>query len=316
MTGPAFQTTSLRKVYARTVALEALDLRVERGEVFGLLGPNGAGKTTAVKLLLGLTRASGGSGELLGKPLGDRRARRRVGYLPELFRYQPWLSAREVLTLHCELAELPRRTWRGEADRVLDVVGLAARGRERVSTFSKGMQQRLGLGAALLGSPELVILDEPTSALDPLGRDDVRGIIRAARAHGATVVLNSHLLGEVERLCDRAAIMHRGRIVTVGTLDQLLGEPTLRLRISGIGDPAALLGGFAPVMREGEWLVLRPLDPSMVPHVVEAVVRAGGSVHEVDPARRTLEDAFLQLVRAADADPGTAAWHNAVARSR
>ncbi|MFN8620506.1 MAG: ABC transporter ATP-binding protein [Chloroflexota bacterium] len=297
--GPAVETRGLHKRYGRTVALESLDLRVERGEVFGLLGPNGAGKTTTVKLLLGLTNPTSGEGRLLGRPMGDREARRRTGYLPELFRYPHWLRAREVLRLHCELAELPRRTWDHEVDTALERVGLATRGADKVSGFSKGMQQRLGLGVALLGDPEIVILDEPTSALDPLGRDEVRSIIRDAGARGTTVILNSHLLGEVERLCDRVTIIHRGRAIAAGTVRELLGEPALRIRVSGLADPAALLGGFGPVvgLDEDGSVRLRPLAAEQVPEAVAAVVAAGGRVHAVEPGRGSLEDAFLQLVR-------------------
>ncbi|MBF8289921.1 MAG: uncharacterized protein HW391_889, partial [Chloroflexi bacterium] len=201
---PVIDVAGLRKRYGRIQALADLTMTVQPGEIFGFLGPNGAGKTTTVKLLLGLARPSGGTGHLLGAPLGDREARRRVGYLPELFRYQPWLRAREVLALHADLIGMPRAR-RGPAyDDVLGLVGLADRGDHAVSGFSKGMQQRLGLGVALLGDPALVILDEPTSALDPLGRIDVRGILRTARERGAAVFLNSHLLSEVEQICSRA----------------------------------------------------------------------------------------------------------------
>ncbi len=298
MSPPSIETRGLRKTYGRTVALDGLDLHVGEAEVFGLLGPNGAGKTTAVKLLLGLARATSGTGTVLGRPLGDREARRRIGYLPELFRYQPWLTAREVLALHCDLAGLPRDRWPAEIDRALSTVGLSARGTDRVTGFSKGMQQRLGLGVALLGDPALVVLDEPTSALDPVGREDVRSIVREAKARGTSVVLNSHLLGEVERLCDRVAIVHRGRLIASGGLSDLLGEPALRLRVTGIDGLAdRILGAFGPVSADGEWLVIRPLPPERVPDVVAAVVAAGGRVHAVDPGRRSLEEAFLDLVR-------------------
>src|SRR5205823_7602469 len=155
---PAVRTVELTKRFGRTVALAGLSMTVPRGEVFGFLGPNGAGKTTAVKLLLGLLTPSSGEGWLLGKPLGDLGARRRIGYLPELFRYQAWLSASEVLALHCELAPLPRSSWKDEIETALETVGLTGRANDRVGTFSKGMQQRLGLGAALLGEPELIFL--------------------------------------------------------------------------------------------------------------------------------------------------------------
>jgi ABC-2 type transport system ATP-binding protein len=317
-TTAAIETLGLRKRYGSTVALEALDIRVEAGEVFGFLGPNGAGKTTAVKLLLGLTRPTGGSGSVLGRPLGDRRARRRIGYLPELFRYQAWLTAREVLELHVRLAGLPAAGGRAEVDRVLSLVGLEGRDRDRTGGFSKGMQQRLGLAAALLGDPELVILDEPTSALDPVGRDDVRAIIRHARERGSAVFLNSHLLGEVERLCDQVAIVNHGRVVAAGSLASLLGQQAVRIRVTDL-PPDALppdssppdaspLSGFGPVSFDEEgWLVVRPIDPDRIPDLVAAVVALGGRVHAVDPGRRSLEDVFLGLVREGAAGAADAA---------
>jgi ABC-2 type transport system ATP-binding protein len=305
MTDPAIETRGLRKAYGSTVALDALDISVAAGEVFGFLGPNGAGKTTAVKLLLGLTRPTGGGGTVLGRPLGDRGARRRIGYLPELFRYQAWLTAREVLDLHASLAGLPTARRRAEVDRVLALVGLAGRDRDRTGGFSKGMQQRLGLAAALLGDPALVILDEPTSALDPVGRDDVRVIIRDARDRGSAVLLNSHLLGEVERLCDRVAIVNKGRVVAAGSLAELLGEQAVRLRVTDLpAEGLAALAAFGPVSTDAEgWVVIRPVDPDRIPDLVAAVVAAGGRVHAVDPARRSLEALFLGLVRDGETPP-------------
>ena len=238
---PAIRTQELAKRYGSITALAGLTMTIPRGDIFGFLGPNGAGKTTAVKLLLGLTPPTAGHGEVLGAAIGDRDALRRVGYLPELFRYQSWLSAREVLALHCELAGLDRAAWQREIEDALAIVGLADRGSGRVGTFSKGMQQRLGLGVALLGAPDLVVLDEPTSALDPVGRHDVREIIRGLGERGTTVFLNSHLLSEVEQVCHRVAIVDRGRVVAEGTLDELLGGDTVRIRVTDL-DRAAKTG--------------------------------------------------------------------------
>ena len=294
---PAVKTVDLRKRFGGTVALAGLTMTVPRGEVFGFLGPNGAGKTTAVKLLLGLLSPTSGQGWLLGKPLGNLGARRRIGYLPELFRYQGWLTAAEVLALHCELAPLPRAAWKDEVRTALETVGLTDRANDRVSTFSKGMQQRLGLGAALIGEPELVFLDEPTSALDPVGRHDVREIIRGLAARGTAVFLNSHLLSEVEQVCDRVAVVDHGRVIAEGTMDDLLGGTAVRVRVSGL-TPADKnkLASFGRIDDEGEQLTFAGLDPERVPQLVSEIVSLGGRVYEVAPRHQTLEDRFLQLL--------------------
>ena len=272
-------------------------MTIPRGAIFGFLGPNGAGKTTSVKLLLGLAKPTSGSAEILGQPISERSSRRRVGYLPELFRYQPWLTAREVLLLHCELAGIDRAAWSREIENALAVVGLSDRGSSRVATFSKGMQQRLGLGVALLGDPELVLLDEPTSALDPVGRHDVREIIRALRDRGVTVFLNSHLLSEVEQVCDRVAVVDRGKVIAEGTLDELLHTDTVRIRATDLPrDARTQLAGFGAIDMDGEWLVARGLNGDRVPDLVASIVRLGGRVHAVEPRHETLEDRFLQLL--------------------
>ena len=294
---PAIHCVELSKRYGRTVALAGLTMTMPRGEVFGFLGPNGAGKTTAVKLLLGLVEPTGGEGWVLGRPVGDVPTRRRVGYLPELFRYQPWLSGAEVMRVHCELARLRRSTWSEEVDKALRLVGLADRGRDRVRTYSKGMQQRLGLGVALLGSPELVFLDEPTSALDPIGRHDVRQIIHHLRERGTSVFLNSHLLTEVEMVCDRVAMIDQGRVIATGTLDELLSGSACRFRVTGL-DPRqrASLSSFGELDDDGEWIVLRGLTGERVPDVVQEIVGMGGRLYAVEPRNQTLEDRFLQLL--------------------
>src|SRR5579862_7551083 len=240
---PAVHVMGLVKRFGDTSAVSSLDMTVERGEVFGFLGPNGAGKTTVVKMLLGLVRPSGGEGLVLGAPLGDRETRRRVGYLPELFRFQALLSGREVLRLHCRLLGLPKRSWTTGIETALGTVGLATRADARVGTFSKGMQQRLGLAVALIGDPALIVLDEPTSALDPVGRHDVRAIVRRLHDRGISVFLNTHLLEEAEHVCDRVAVIDRGRTIATGTLSELLGRQVrVRVKVTGLagGGPSAL----------------------------------------------------------------------------
>jgi ABC-2 type transport system ATP-binding protein len=294
---PVIEFYGITKRYGATTALDAIDLQVGRGELVGLLGPNGAGKTTAIKLLLGLVRPTLGSGRVLGAPLGDRATRRRIGYLPELFRYQPWLRAEEVLALHAELAGLAPATRPAAVRDALARVDLTDRAGDQVGGFSKGMQQRLGLAVALLGEPELVLLDEPTSALDPVGRAEVREIVRAARDRGATVILNSHLLTEVERVCDRIVIVHQGRIVASGALDDIVAADGVRVRVSDL-DPLAhpTLAAFGPSQVDGDWLTFRPLALERIPDVVAAIVAAGGRVHAVEPGRGSLEARFLELV--------------------
>src|SRR5256886_7130603 len=231
----AVHTQDLAKRYGETVAVTGLPMSVRRAEVCGSRGPKGGGKTTAVKLLVGLAHPTAGEAWVLGAPVGDLQTRRRLGYLPELFRYQGWMKAREVLGLHCELSGMARSEWKAEIASALELVGLSERADDKVEGFSKGMQQRLGLGVALLGRPELVLLDEPTSALDPVGRHDVREIIRTLKARGTAVFLNSHLLTEVEQVCDRLAVVDRGRVIATGTMSQILGQDgAVRVRVTGL----------------------------------------------------------------------------------
>jgi len=299
---PVIEALGLRKQFGSKVAVADLSLSIGRGEVFGFLGPNGAGKTTAVKLLVGLALPTAGEGWVLGAPIGDLPTRRRLGYLPELFRYQGWMKAREVLGLHCELSRMTRSEWTKEIDLALDMVGLADRADDRVEGFSKGMQQRLGLGVALLGRPELVLLDEPTSALDPVGRHDVREIIRQLKARGTAVFLNSHLLSEVEQVCDRLAVVDHGRVIATGTMSQILGQDgAVRVRVTGLAAASrTALGEFGKLEDEGEWLTFRGLHPDRVPQLVSEIVRQGGRVYAVEPRHETLEDRFLQLLKEQD----------------
>lgn len=273
----AIVARALAKRYGHVDALCDLSLTVARGECLGFLGPNGAGKSTAVKILVGLVRPTGGTAQVLGRPAGDRRTRARIGYLPELFRYPDWLAAREVLAFHAALMRLRDRP--RAIDRVLEEVGLRARASDRVGTYSKGMQQRLGIAVALLGEPEIVFLDEPTSALDPVGRRDVRALIERLRARGTTVFLNSHLLGEVERVCDRVCVVDRGRVVAQGAVDALTAQT-----------------GGVRVRSDAGWRTY-DVPHAEIPALVARLVSEGARIHAVEPRQTSLEDRFLDLVR-------------------
>jgi ABC-2 type transport system ATP-binding protein len=291
--------SGLRKRYRRQTAVDGVSFTVGRGEVMGLLGPNGAGKTSVIKMLLGLVRPDAGEVLLLGRPAVDPPARRRVGYLPELFRYQPWLTAAEVVSLHVRLAgaDVPPQ----EQRECLGLVGLADRTGDRVGGFSKGMQQRLGLAVALVARPELVVLDEPTSALDPVGRADVRDLLLSLKARGVAVLLNSHLIGEVERVCDRVVILDRGKVAASGTLEELLGRREVRLRLDGVSpEVEARLAAAGRLTREGDAFTVELLgegDTTTVPDLVAELVRLGVQVHAVEPARMSLEERLLGILR-------------------
>jgi ABC-2 type transport system ATP-binding protein len=297
-TSPAIHAVGLSKRFGSTIAVDSLSLTVERGEVFGFLGPNGAGKTTVVKLLLGLVRPTAGEALVLGAPIGDRQTRRQIGYLPELFRFQALLTAREVLRLHCRLLALPKTTWNEEERRALATVGLLERADGRVGTFSKGMQQRLGLAVALLGHPALVVLDEPTSALDPVGRHDVREVIRGLRERGSTVFLNTHLLAEAEHVCDRVAVIDKGTAIATGRLDELLsGHRRVRLKVEGLDEAWwSGLGRFGRWHQHDGWSVVEGIDPARIADLVDQLVALGGRVQAVIPEHQSLEARFLELL--------------------
>jgi ABC-2 type transport system ATP-binding protein len=303
---PAVWCSGLRKRYRRQVAVDGVSFTVGRGEVVGLLGPNGAGKTSVIKILLGLVRPDAGEVLLLGRKAQDPNARRRVGYLPELFRYQPWLTAAEVLALHVRLAGVAVPV--PERRECLALVGLADRADDRVGGFSKGMQQRLGLAVALVARPELVILDEPTSALDPLGRADVRDLLLSLKDRRVAVLLNSHLIGEVERVCDRVVILDRGRVAASGTLAELLGRRELRLHLTEVSAAAeARLAATGDLTRSGDsCTVALPADPdpTVVPDLIADLVRLGVRVHAVEPGRISLEERLLDILRAGPGGEG------------
>lgn len=305
----AVETLDLRKVYGRRVAVHGLTIRVERGEVFGFLGPNGAGKTTTVKMLMGLVHPTSGTARLLGRPLGDRQAKRKVGFLPELFRFHDWLTGEEFLDFHGRLYGMSAAERRRRIPEVLEVVGLAGRGGEKLRGYSKGMQQRAGLAQALLNDPQVVFLDEPTSALDPLGRLDVRDVIRRLRDNGTTVFLNSHLLSEVEAVCDRVAIINHGRLAAVGPVGELLRRPfAVELRLGAWNDAIdgalAASGNLVSIEHPQPArtvVTLEVVDEAAVAALVDNLVRLGVPIYGVTPHRQSLEEVFLAVVGGAEA---------------
>ena len=247
------------------------------GELVGLLGPNGAGKSTLVKIACGLVRADAGSATVCGAPAGSRSAATSRGYLAELFRFPGWCTAAEVVELHQRLSG--SRGGRAEREEVLELVGLAAVSKRKVSALSKGMQQRLGLAQALVGGPRMLFLDEPTSALDPSGRRDVRALLERLRARGLAVLLNSHLLSEVELVCDRVVILVGGRVVASGT-------PSSLTRPRGV-----------EIETDAGVQTLAGADREAVPAIVRELVRSGREVYGVRTLRSTLEDVYVDAVR-------------------
>jgi len=293
------ETKSLTKRYGDKLACNDINISVGAGEIFGFLGPNGAGKSTCIKMLTGLIFPTSGSGTVLGRPLGDVSARRKLGYLPEQFRYQQWMTGEELLGFHSRLFRLPKSKRR--IDEVLELVGLSGQGRYKIGGYSKGMQQRIGLAAALLPKPELLFLDEPTSALDPIGRKEVRDIISSLKDNGTTVFLNSHLLSEVESICDSVAIISRGCVARAGKIGELLeAAVSLRLRADNIKTDTVdqLRARFDDKLQlhaDGIYsLSLRSKED--VPEIAAYIVAQGARLHELTPVHETLEDAFLRVV--------------------
>ena len=325
----AIATYGLRKVYGKKIAVEDLTISVGVGEVFGFLGPNGAGKTTAIKMFMGLVSPTGGSALLLGQPLGDLKVKEHIGFLPEQFRFHDWLNAEEFLHFHGQLYGMSLERRRQRVPQVLEVVGLSAQAHDKLHTFSKGMLQRIGLAQALLHEPSIVFLDEPTSGLDPLGRRHVRDIIRDLKANNVTVFLNSHLLSEVELVCDRVAIINKGRIIRAGLLEDLLSEklelqlrvgnvtPALLQELAGFGssltietaydrvpvDGAATAGRLEELSQlcnsiatDGTLLTLRLENPDRVPLIAEAAVTNQGKLYGLSYRHVSLEELFVEAV--------------------
>jgi ABC-2 type transport system ATP-binding protein len=287
----------LQKHYGPLRALGGVSLDVERATVFGLLGQNGAGKTTLIKILLGMLAPTSGSAHLLGRPVGSVEARREVGYLPEDHRLPEYHTGPSLLDVYGGLQGLPRQERRRRAAELLDLLGLAGREKLRIRGYSKGMKQRLGLAQALLHRPSVLFLDEPTDGVDPVGRKQIRDLLLAERARGVTIFLNSHLLGEVEQLCDRVAILKKGQLALVGTVPEVVGDKSTWLvgfDVPPPGDPTWQSGRLIPSSTAGLWrLTLDSADG--IDRFLDEARGRGLLLRHLERERGTLEEIYLQL---------------------
>ena len=293
------ETHDLTKRFGGRTAVDAVELRIPSGVAFGYLGPNGAGKTTLIRMLLGLTPATSGSMRLLGLPVPERRAESlaRVGAIVEEPRFHGHLSGRENLEI---VAAVRGGDAFARIDESLDRVGLSARARERVRTYSLGMRQRLGIARALLSDPELLILDEPMNGLDPAGIIEMRGLIRSFVDEGRTIVLSSHLLDEVEKTCDQVAIVDAGRIVVQGSIDELRagGDPLVVVETRDLAAASRILAAHPAVKRvtgDGDVLQVALAETGAVPDLNRRLVEAGEDVLRLEPVNASLEDRFLEI---------------------
>ncbi len=302
---PVIRTERLFKRYGRVEALKGVSLEVERGEIFGLLGQNGAGKTTLIKTLLGVIKPTDGSATLLDQPAGKASVRRRVGYLPEDHRFPDYHTGASLLDFYGALLGVPAGERRRRIPEVLELVGIKGRMHSKVRTYSKGMKQRLGLAQALMHDPEIVFLDEPTDGVDPVGRREIRDIMAGLKKRGMTIFLNSHLLSEVELVCDRVAILQKGIVVQIGAVATLTeqhgrfslglapGEELPRLELVELG---------YQIMREGDrWEVL-VTEGQTIDAAITLVQSRGLHLRHLVEKRQTLEDLFIETVE--EAEPG------------
>lgn len=319
----AIQLTGVEKVYkGRVHALRGVDLTVHPGEVFGLLGPNGAGKSTLVKILMTVIRPTKCTGTVLGKPVGDRPTLARIGYLPEHHRFPGYLKGRQVLEFFAAMSGVPRSARQKRSAELLELVGMSEWGEKKVGGYSKGMRQRVGLAQALMNDPELVLLDEPTDGVDPVGRREIRGILARMKDEGRAVFLNSHLLSELEMVCDRVAIMVQGKVLRQGTIEELT-EGKRGYAISGAD---ALTEEHHTLIRsatdglevtfESHRTTVLTSDPARIQPVIDALRAKGVILSAVTPMRPTLEDLFMETVEsdASHGRPGAAQQNRKGAR--
>ena len=310
---PVIEVAGLRKVYRSSVgrrritALDGIDFTVQPGELFGLLGPNGAGKTTTVKILLGLTPASEGTARVSGLPVSDPESRRRVGYLPEGHKIPGYLTARQALSIFGRMSGMTKADIEKRTETLLQQVRLTPWADVRVKKFSKGMTQRLGLASALIHSPNVLLLDEPTDGVDPVGRREIRDLLREEASRGTAILLNSHLLSEIELTCDRVAVLRNGKVAAAGLIADLTRRAEKYKLIASPMDES-LLAAFretgAGVERVNGHIELTVNDLQHLNALVDRVRSSGGMLAELSPMRSTLEDVFVDLVRASDVQVG------------
>jgi len=298
MTNWGVDLIDVRKTYDRSIeALRGVNIQVGRGEIFGLLGPNGAGKTTLVKIMMTVVRPTHALGTILGRPLGHRGKLARIGYLPENRHFPPYLTGLQLLDYYAALAEVPRDRRKENASQLLDRLLLTQWSHTRIDKYSKGMLQRLGIAQALMNDPDLVVLDEPTDGLDPVGRRDVRELLLELKSKGTTVFLNSHLLSELEMVCDRVAILVEGLVARQGTLDQLT-EHTLEYRISFCGDLEPIRGKLEALgaVVDRCHVTLPGSDMKKVNAAIDLLRGQGVAIEAVEPRRFSLEDVLVQAM--------------------
>lgn len=279
-------------------AVNNINFQVEQGEIFAFIGPNGAGKTTTIKMLLGLLFPTSGEARVLGRPAGDIEAKNRISYLPESPYFYDHMTGAEILDFYCTLFRMDKTTRRKRVGELLELVGLGRDGHRSLRQYSKGMLQRVGIAQALINNPDLLFFDEPTSGLDPIAHKDIQDLILSLREQGKTVFLSSHQLSDVERVCDRVAIINRGELVKIGTLEELLHVG--RTVITVAKPSQELLDSAKPVVEktliEGEFVRFFAETEDNV-HEVLAMVKGKGTLVSVVPQRQTLEDLFVEIVR-------------------
>lgn len=311
----AIQLTGVEKVYkGRVHALRGVDLTVHPGEIFGLLGPNGAGKSTLVKILMTVIRPTRCQGTVLGQPVGDRATLARIGYLPEHHRFPPYLRGRQVLEFFAAMSGVERRDRQRRSAELLELVGMSEWSEQKIGGYSKGMRQRIGIAQSLMNNPDLVLLDEPTDGVDPVGRREIRQILTRLKGEGRAVFLNSHLLSEIEMVCDRVAIMVQGKVLRQGTVGELTagrgGYAITSTEVFSEEHHTAIRSAVdgLEISIESTRLTVQTTDPTHIQPLIDTLRRRGVVLTGVTPLRLSLEDLFMQTVEADESHgkPGAA----------